>query len=131
MGLVSGLSEVTHGTYQYTRTDNMKEYVTETAFVDRFVEINRENNFTYWGRRALFEYFEELEECLGTEIEFDPIAICCEFTQYANLDELNEAYGKEFKDLDEVRDYTEVIEVSVLDTKTMKYEDGGFIVQDW
>ena len=109
----------------------MKEYVTESEFVDRFVKIDRENNFTYWGRLALFDYFEQLEEDLGEEIDFDPIAICCDFTQYESLDELNEVYDKDFKDLDEVRDYTQVIDVTTLDTKTMEYVDGGFIVQDW
>ena len=109
----------------------MKQMVTESEFVGRFVKIDRENNFTYWGRLALFEYFEQLEEDLGEEIEFDPIAICCNFTQYESLAELNEAYNKEFEDLDEVRNYTQVIEVSALDSKTMKYVDGGFIVQDW
>ena len=109
----------------------MKEYVTEGEFIHRFVKIDRENNFTYWGRVALFEYFEQLEEDLGEEIDFDPIAICCDFTQYESLDELNEVYGKDFKDLEEVGDYTQVIEVTALDTKTMEYVDGGFIVQDW
>ena len=109
----------------------MKEYVTESEFVDRFVKIDRENNFTYWARLALFEYFEQLEEDLGEEIDFDAIAICCEFSQYENLAELNENYGKDFKDLEEVRDYTDVIEVEALDIKTMKYVDGGFIVRDW
>ena len=109
----------------------MKEYVTESEFVDRFVKIDRENNFTYWGRLALFEYFEQLEEDLGEEIDFDPIAICVEYTQYENLAELNEVYDKDFKDLEEVGDYTQVIEVFALDTETMAYVDGGFIVRDW
>tara|TARA_R100000406_G_scaffold95459_1_gene89842 strand:- start:1065 stop:1391 length:327 start_codon:yes stop_codon:yes gene_type:complete len=108
----------------------MIEQVTKSEFVDRFVKINREDNFTYWGRIALFEYFQELEDGIGEQIEFDPITICCEYTQYANLDELNEAYGKDFKDLDEVRDYTQVIEVEALNDK-LEYVDGGFIVQDW
>jgi len=109
----------------------MREYVTETEFVDRFVKINRENNFTYWGRKALFEYFEQLEEDIGEEIDFDPIAICVEYTQYENLDELNEVYGKDFKDLEEVRDHTDVIEVSAIDINTMMHVDVGFIVRDW
>ena len=43
----------------------MIERVTESEFVDRFVKIDRENNFTYWGRVALFEYFQELEDDIG------------------------------------------------------------------
>ena len=109
----------------------MIDTVTQTEFVDRFVKIDRENNFSYWGRIALFEYFEQLEEDIGEAIEFDPIAICCEYTEYESLDELNEAYGKEFEDLDEVSDYTSVIQVRKLNSKTWVYEDGGFIVRDW
>ena len=109
----------------------MIDTVTQTEFVDRFVKIDRENNFSYWGRIALFEYFEQLEEDLGEQIEFDPIAICCEYTEYESLDELNEVYGKEFEDLDEVSDYTSVIPVRKLNSKTWVYEDGGFIVRDW
>jgi len=109
----------------------MIDTVTQTEFVDRFVKIDRENNFSYWGRIALFEYFEQLEEDLGEQIEFDPIAICCEYTEYKSLDELNEVYGKEFEDLDEVSDYTSVIPVRKLNSKTWEYEDGGFIVRDW
>lgn len=109
----------------------MIETVTESTFVDTFVKINRENNFSYYGRLALFEYFEQLEDDIGEQIEFDPIAICCEFTEYENLEELNQAYNKNFEDLEEVREYTQVIEIHKLNYETMKYEDGGFIVQDW
>ena len=108
----------------------MIDTVTQTEFVDRFVKIDREDNFSYWGRIALFEYFEQLEEDLGEQIEFDPIAICCEYTEYESLDELNEVYGKEFEDLDEVSDYTSVIPVRKLNSKTWEYEDGVFIVRD-
>ena len=109
----------------------MIDTVTQTEFVDTFVKIGREDNFSYWGRIALFEYFEQLEEDLGEQIEFDPIAICCEYSEYESLDELNEVYGKEFEDLDEVSDYTSVIPVRKLNSKTWVYEDGGFIVRDW
>ena len=109
----------------------MIDAVTQTEFVDRFVKIDRESNFSHWGRIALFEYFEQYEEDTGEQIEFDPIAICCEYTEYESLDELNDIYGKKFEDLDEVSDYTPVIPVRKLNTKTWKYEDGGFIVRDW
>ena len=109
----------------------MIDTVTQTEFVDTFVKIGREDNFSYWGRIALFEYFEQLEEDMGEQIEFDPIAICCEYSEYESLDELNEVYGKEFEDLDEVSDYTSVIPVRKLNSKTWVYEDGGFIVRDW
>ena len=109
----------------------MIETVTQTEFVDRFVKIGREDNFSYWGRIALFEFFEEYEEEHGHVLRFDPIAICCEFTEYESLEELNKEYNKEFKDLDEVSHYTQVIPVRKVNNKTWEYEDGGFIVRDW
>ena len=109
----------------------MIDTVTQTEFVDRFVKIDREDNFSYWGRIALFEYFEEYEEETGEQLQFDPIAICCEFTEYESLEELNKVYDKEFKDLDEVSHYSQVIPVRKLNPKTWEYEDGGFIVRDW
>ena len=45
----------------------MIDTVTQTEFVDAFVKIGRENNFSYWGRIALFEYFEQLEEDMGEQ----------------------------------------------------------------
>jgi len=113
----------------------MKQMVTESEFVNRFDEIDRSNNFTHWGRVALFKHLEQYEEDTGTELEFDPIALCCEFSEYEDLAELNEAYNKEFEDLDEVREYTIVIEVEVVglvgDPPVLSRYDKGFIVQDW
>ena len=48
------------------------------------------NNFTYEGKRALFDYLENLEEDTGTEIELDTIALCCEYSEYSNLKEIIE-----------------------------------------
>jgi len=111
----------------------MIDSVTEQEFVLRFDKIGRSENFTPWGRVALFNYLEEYEEETGQQIEFDPIALCCEFSEYESLEELNEAYGKEFEDLEEVRDYTHVIEVEVIgvvEGELSRYNK-GFIVQDW
>lgn len=63
----------------------MKESVHADRFVTRFDEINRSNNFSVSARYALFEYFEQIEEDMGEEMEFDPIAICCEFAEYESV----------------------------------------------
>jgi len=34
--------------------------------------------FSYDGLNALFDFYEVLEDETGEQIEFDPIAICCE-----------------------------------------------------
>lgn len=41
-------------------------------------------NWTYQGARALVEHLEELEESSGERIQFDVVAIRCDYTQYAS-----------------------------------------------
>ena len=41
--------------------------------------------WTRAGAFALAEYFEQLEDDLGESIEFDHVAIRCEFSEYASL----------------------------------------------
>jgi hypothetical protein len=63
----------------------MKESVYKDQFVRRFDEVGRSDNFSTPARYALFEYFDELEQDLGEEIEFDVIAICCDYAEYESL----------------------------------------------
>ena len=72
----------------------MKTTVTEYDFCDWFAQ-HRPNNFSYEGRKALFEMLESYEEDTGEEIEFDPIAFCCEYTEYENIEEFWQDYDKE------------------------------------
>ena len=81
----------------------MKETVNEHRFVDGFRECKRENNFSYEGRQAMYEYFTETEHD-GFEIEYDPIAICCEYTEYESIKEYNENYGTKYESFEELED---------------------------
>ena len=40
--------------------------------------------WTYHGARALVEHLEELEEETGISVEFDVVAIRCEYSEYAS-----------------------------------------------
>ena len=59
----------------------MKESINFTRFVDLFNDMDRGENFTYEGKRALFEYLEQYEEDTGQEVELDIIALCCDYTE--------------------------------------------------
>jgi hypothetical protein len=54
-----------------------------TVSIDNFRRAfeMRPDNFSYEGLAVLFDYFEELEESMGEEIELDVIAICCDYTE--------------------------------------------------
>jgi hypothetical protein len=113
----------------------MKQHVDRSIFVNTFDQYGRGNNFTIAAREALFDYFEELEEDAGREIEFDCIAICSDWSEYpdpwvacdeycgdthAELDTHDAECEDEINDkaLDWLRDRTQVIEF-----------DGGVLVR--
>ena len=95
----------------------MKQSVTRFDFVDWFRGSDTyKNNFSYNGLNSLFDYFEQLEEEMENEIDFDPIAICCEFSEYENLNEIKESYSSvEINNIDDLRDNTNVIEIENTD----------------
>jgi hypothetical protein len=68
--------------------------------------------WTYEAAAALVEYYEDYEQDTGEDFTFNPVDIRCTFTNWASLDEFNECYGRTFEDVEELREYTEVIEYS-------------------
>jgi len=86
--------------------------ITETVFIDTFTTIGRDINFSIAARKALFAYYEELEVSCDTKIEFDPIAICCEWSEYDSLESLNEDRITELESINELQEVTQVIELS-------------------
>lgn len=43
------------------------------------------DDFTYEAKRALFNYYEELSDSMGEPIEFDRVAIRCDWYEYDGL----------------------------------------------
>ena len=87
----------------------MKKTITEFDFVNEFTAI-RPNNFTREALFALFDWFEQLEDDTGKETEFDPIAICCDFTEYDSLESVKEEYDS-IETIKDLQDNTTVIEI--------------------
>lgn len=54
----------------------------------------RPDNFSYEGLGALFDYFETMDE----DFEFDPIAICCDFSE-DTIEGIAQSYDIEGEDL--------------------------------
>ena len=91
----------------------MKQTITKGQFRDAFNNMGRGDQFSYEALGALFDYMEELETDMGSEgeTELDVIALCCEFTEYADLEELQGDYS-DIEDMDDLGDYTTIIPVS-------------------
>lgn len=117
----------------------MKEQISETQFMDRFIDMNRNDNFSYDGKRALFEYLEQYEEDTDTEVEMDIIALCCEYTEYEDIKEFLNAYSNTIKidrkdfEKDEEEEYNKaVMEELEEHTTVIRIENSeGFIIQDF
>ena len=85
----------------------MKDTINKNQFINWFRSNEQyKNNFSYEGLSALFDYLEEMEESTGEELDFDPIALCCEYSEYDSFEELQEDYdGKElYPSLDDLED---------------------------
>lgn len=68
------------------------------------------NAFSYDGRVALFDYLEDYEQECETELDFDPIAIRCDFTEYANIEAFWQDYNSvEYQVMSDIEDNTSVI----------------------
>ena len=81
--------------------------LTKFGFVDAFRRI-RPDNFSYGGLETLYDYLEQLSEDTGENIKFDPIGICCDYSEYENFKDLQKDYP-DVKDMDELESNTTVI----------------------
>lgn len=70
----------------------MKDTLSTTRAASELASVYDGTCFSYVGALALVEYLEELEEDCGFEIEFDPIAINCDYSEYPSLVDWAEDY---------------------------------------
>lgn len=112
----------------------MKEEITFSVFCDRFRDMNRDNNFTYEGKRALFDYLESYEEDTDSKIELDIIALCCEYNEYQDLNEYLNDYSTDIDKEDYEEDEEEAFKNAVFEeienkTTLIKIDDEAFLIQ--
>ena len=86
----------------------MKQTMNEFDFKNEFKKI-RPDNFSYDGLTALYDYLIQYEEDTGEELEFDPVAYCCEFSEYNNFDDVKKNY--DVKDLEHLEQNTIVLKI--------------------
>lgn len=78
----------------------MKKTINKYDFRQAFANAGRGEQFSYEALELLFDYFEQLEQDTGEEIELDVISICCDYAE-GTVDEIAESYDI---DLDECDD---------------------------
>ena len=86
--------------------------------------------WSYNGARALVEYLEDYEGN-STPIEFDRVAIRCEFSEYSSATEAAANYDFEPEPGDD-EETTEAAALKYLEDNTQVIQfDGGVIIQDY
>jgi hypothetical protein len=66
-----------------------------TSDIARALKSDENANWSWNGAKALAEYLEQLEEDTGEEMELDVVAIRCDFSEFASLQEwVSEYHGE-------------------------------------
>lgn len=107
--------------------------ITRHEFIDAFLRSDTyKNNFSYDALSTLFEYYEELEEDTGEQVELDIVAIACDWVEYDNIEDVvKDHYGKESEEYAQMVDYQRSFEMiegltTVLKTRSNSLVIGAF-----
>ncbi len=85
--------------------------------------------WSYAGARALVEHLESIEDDTGEEIEFDAVALRCDYSEYESALEAAEEYGFEPDEDADSEDGEEAAAEWLGDRTTVIEFSGGVIVQ--
>lgn len=75
----------------------MKTTITFSAFCDAFRDMDRNDNFSYAGKRALFDFLEDNHE---GDYVLDVIALCCDYYE-SDVDSLISDYSIDVSDAED------------------------------
>jgi hypothetical protein len=95
-----------------------------TLSTSQYSDLLRNAGFSYAASYALIEYLEEYEESSGEEIEFDAVALRCDYTEFESV---SEAYQDHFPNVTEEKTEEEMLE-ELQDNYTVITFEGGVLV---
>ena len=101
----------------------MKKTMNFNDFEKEFRNYGGEDNFSWEGLRALFDYLKQYETDCNTEIELDAIAICCDYTE-DSIQNIADNYGIE-------GDREEILETLMYNTQVIEVDEDNIIIQDY
>tara|TARA_R110000823_G_scaffold274189_1_gene393139 strand:+ start:386 stop:688 length:303 start_codon:yes stop_codon:yes gene_type:complete len=100
----------------------MKKTINFYDFRDAFHKFGRGDQFTNSGLRTIFDYIEEYEDSADEEVEFDVIAICCEYSEYDSIADFWLEYDQEdYPDMDSIE----------YDTTVIMIDEEAFIIEQF
>lgn len=108
----------------------MKQTLTTNQAADLLV-ADKDAGWSYAGARALVEHLESTEEDTGEEIEFDRVALRCEFSEYESAREAAEECGWEPDEDADSEDAEEAALEWLNNRTTVITFNGGVIIQQF
>ena len=116
----------------------MKKTLTHYEAAREIYEVY-DHQFSLVAAHALAEYYEDLEDEIGEEIEIDPVAIACDWSEYNSDEELIEAYAyllpdaegeteEECEDWEPEDKLAAIKDYLMQDTDLIEF-DGGYLVR--
>lgn len=90
-------------------------------FLEEFEKYGRRDQFSYEGKKALYNYLNQLSDDIDEPIELEVIGLCCDFTEYETLEDFNYYYNLDLNSIDDIEEYTTVIPI----------DENSFIIQDF
>ena len=99
----------------------MIQTITVTDFINAFDRAGRSANFSTAGLTAIFDFLEDV----NPDMELDPIAVCCDFSEYGDIEELKQdyAYDEDLEEDDEILEYYRD------QTLVLELVNGGLVIQ--
>lgn len=94
--------------------------VTKNDLYDAFSNMNRSDNFSHAALDALYDYLDEMSDDNGAPYALDVIALCCEYSEYSDLEELQGDYSS-VETMDDLEAQTFVIMI----------DENSFIIQQF
>ena len=83
----------------------MKTTTTFSAFCDAFRAMGRNENFSYEGKRALYDFLEEV----APDMELDVIALCCDYYE-SDIDSIISDYAIDVSDAEDDDEKADIVE---------------------
>ena len=108
----------------------MKQTLTTDQAADLLIADDNAG-WSYAGARALVEHLEATEEDTGEEIEFDCVALRCDFSEYPNAREAAEECGWEPDEDADSEDAEEAALEWLNNRTTVITFNGGIIIQQF
>ena len=90
---------------------SIRTEVNEWEFKNYFTASQYKNNYSMEGLYTLYNYLNDLSEDIGEDIEFDIVAIACEYDEYESLEDALEEY-EDINTYDELEEHTIILDIS-------------------